>query len=414
MLVIYLRQWYYLNGISLQKKGCLVIKKTKNKKRVISRLLLVSGLLLIALAYVGISLSKHKPRTVSQSQPHNQEAITSESQSDTNTLSTSSETSEIKESTETEAESRSIEVITKDTLLDKINVIDGDSNQELVKLIESSMVGLPMRENQPTARYSVFVQDLNNPDILADVANWQPADRQYSASTIKLFILTALYRQFSDMTLTPDDVYTYQEKDTVTGTGTIQYDPIGSTYTLVELARLMIVESDNIATNVLIDKVGGFNAVNQEIHHLVGKNAHSKLERYMMDTSNLKDGRANRANVRELMETFIKLYRNEILGPGFDDQMLALFKETKNKAKLGGNLPKKAIIYNKTGESSLRGIENDIAIIEYKGQVFAVGVMIQLDGNEEKPVESLPEESTKEKEAITLLGKNLTQWFEKH
>ena len=102
-----------------------------------------------------------------------------------------------------------------------------------------------------------------------------------SASMIKLAILACLLDEAAsgavdlqqELELAPDDI--------VEGSGVLQYEEPGTTYTLEELAYHMIAESDNVATNMLIG-VLGMDAVNAEAAQL-GLSGTS-LHHTMMDT----------------------------------------------------------------------------------------------------------------------------------
>jgi beta-lactamase class A len=79
----------------------------------------------------------------------------------------------------------------------------------------------------------------------------------YPASTVKLAIyLTLAHRiQTGEVGVTWQTPITVQPGDIVGGTGVLQNAP-GSTHTVREIARLMIVESDNVAANILLGRLG--------------------------------------------------------------------------------------------------------------------------------------------------------------
>ena len=81
---------------------------------------------------------------------------------------------------------------------------------------------------------------------------------EYPASTVKLPIyLTLAHRiQTGEVSVTWETPITVQPGDIVGGTGVLQNAP-GSTHTVRDIARLMIVESDNVAANLLLGRLGG-------------------------------------------------------------------------------------------------------------------------------------------------------------
>ncbi len=288
--------------------------------------------------------------------------------------------------------------------------LDQSSNAGLKTVIAQTMANVAASTHGP-ARWTVAVKALNGSSTHAYVADWTPANMQFSASTIKLFILIRYYQCLAAGSLKRTDTYTLRKQDVVEGSGVMLKAPLGTNYTLQQLVTLMIEKSDNIATNVLMDKVGGFAAVNRTIAGLVGANHYSSLERKMMDTSNISNGKANRINAQEVVDTLQKLYAGKIISRSADNEMLDMMTKTFNRTKLPANLPGGAVCYNKSGESSYRGIENDMAIIVYQGHAFAVCALTEMDGEGQTPKDALPAQTNSQVSAIAALGANLTQWF---
>lgn len=290
--------------------------------------------------------------------------------------------------------------------------VSQDSNAGLVNVIRQSMTGI-LPGKQGPARWTVAVSSLDGKQN-AYVTNWSPAHAQSSASTIKLFILIRYYQELKAHHLRADDTFTLTQQDKKTkGSGILLKKKVGSTYTLSELVKLMIHQSDNIATNALIDRLGGFKGVNQTISDVVGPTHYSTLERKMMDTRNLTNGLANRINAWKATQMLVKIYRGDLLGASSDRQMLQLMAKTDNRTKLPSQLPAGAIAWNKSGEANFKGIENDMAIIKYQGHVFAVTALVELntDGEGEDPDTATGGQTASQINAIARLGANVTNWM---
>lgn len=292
-------------------------------------------------------------------------------------------------------------------VFDQPVALEKGNDAALTQAINQQMASV-VRSSHGPARWTAYVEELGGQQKKTSITNWQPADAQYSASTIKLFILIRYYQLCQDGRLNPSKIYTLRKSDVVQGSGTMLNDQIGTQYTLEDLCHLMIEQSDNIATNVLIDQVGGFSAVNQTIAGIVGKNHQSSLERKMMDVSNIENGRANRINAKEAAQTLLKLYQGKIVNQEVDSEMLSLMLKTKNRTKLPAQLPAGAICYNKSGESNYRGIENDMALIKYNGHVFALCILIEMDGDGETPVDATIEQTQSEVSTIANIGQAVT------
>lgn len=92
----------------------------------------------------------------------------------------------------------------------------------------------------------------------------------YPASTVKLPIyLTLAHRiRTGEVSVTWETPITVRQDDIVGGTGVLQTAP-GTTHSVREIARLMITESDNVAANLLLGRLGGGQDTSRE-HVLAG------------------------------------------------------------------------------------------------------------------------------------------------
>ena len=116
-----------------------------------------------------------------------------------------------------------------------------------------------------SGRYSVYYINMNNGETLG----YKEADPMVSASSIKIAYNTYLYKKAAEGALSMDEEMAYNaspypEGDLETGTGTIQTTANGTKYTLSALSNLSVTISDNCATNMILRKLGGIDAVNEE------------------------------------------------------------------------------------------------------------------------------------------------------
>ena len=97
---------------------------------------------------------------------------------------------------------------------------------------------------------SLYAKNLNSGAEFAIRAD----DRVRTASTIKLPILVAVFQAVADGKATWDEELLLTEDDKVAGSGILREFSAGRKYLLRDLANLMIVVSDNTATNLLLDR----------------------------------------------------------------------------------------------------------------------------------------------------------------
>jgi beta-lactamase class A len=83
-----------------------------------------------------------------------------------------------------------------------------------------------------------------------------------TASVFKLPLLVEVFRQAEEGTLDLDERVTLDAEDFVMGSGILRDFGPGLQPTLRDLAMMMVIVSDNSATNLLLDRVGGPQQVN--------------------------------------------------------------------------------------------------------------------------------------------------------
>ncbi|MEA2462765.1 MAG: beta-lactamase class [Acidobacteriota bacterium] len=108
------------------------------------------------------------------------------------------------------------------------------------------------------ATWGIYVKSLESGEEVAI-----DADRQMETmSTIKIPLMVEVLQQVKAGTLKLTDKYTFAQADSQPGTGTIQRLDPGAVMTVKDLITMMIIVSDNTATEVLFRMVGGPDAVN--------------------------------------------------------------------------------------------------------------------------------------------------------
>jgi len=118
------------------------------------------------------------------------------------------------------------------------------------------------------ATWGIYVKSLEtNEEIAID------AERQMETmSTIKIPLMVEALEQIKAGRFALTDKYTFVQADSQPGTGTIQRLDPGAVMTVKDLITMMIIVSDNTATEVLYRMVGGPEAVNRRLDALGLKN----------------------------------------------------------------------------------------------------------------------------------------------
>ncbi|MBR3624290.1 MAG: serine hydrolase [Selenomonadaceae bacterium] len=192
-----------------------------------------------------------------------------------------------------------------------------------------------------------------------------------SASMIKVFILAAVMEEDKAGRLSIDEVMTLKSSDKVGGAGILAGYANGSRLSMREILRLMITESDNTATNMIIDRVG-MNKINAYIKSCGYKD--TVLKRKMMDTVAVRAGRENISSVSDLGEIFRKIYYHSCVSQKHDEIMLEFLKGQTDKDCFPSAIPN-AVIAHKTG--ALVGLYDDGGIIYRNGQDTILVIMTE-------------------------------------
>ncbi len=95
--------------------------------------------------------------------------------------------------------------------------------------------------------------------ITGEIISYNQEKTFEAASTIKLPLISYVYQLAIEGKLDLDSTLTYTSNDYRGGSGVILKDPVGTKYTIRELAEKSIVYSDNIAYYMLRAKVGSTN-----------------------------------------------------------------------------------------------------------------------------------------------------------
>src|SRR5437868_7604784 len=118
------------------------------------------------------------------------------------------------------------------------------------------------------ATWGIYVKSLDTGEEIAI-----DADRQMETmSTIKIPLMIEAFEQIKAGTFKLTDKYTFAQADSQPGTGTIQRLDPGAVMTVKDLITMMIIVSDNTATEVLYRMVGGPDAVNARMDAMGLKN----------------------------------------------------------------------------------------------------------------------------------------------
>ena len=206
---------------------------------------------------------------------------------------------------------------------------------------------------------------------------YHAADVMPTASLIKFPVMIEAYRQAADKKVDLDSVITLKKSDKVGGSGVLNYHfSDGATFKLRDAIRLMIVFSDNTATNLVLDAIGiGSTAATMEKMGYPNTKIHSKV--FRRDTSvfpeRSKQYGLGSTTPDEMIRLCEAVYRKQILSPAACDEILDNLRECDDRDKFPRFLPPQTKVAFKTG--SLADTRTAAGIIECPAGPVIVCVM---------------------------------------
>lgn len=201
----------------------------------------------------------------------------------------------------------------------------------------------------------------------------------YAASIIKIPIMAAVFAAAEEGSIRLGDFLQLRKDDIVGGSGVLQFMSPGIELPINDLMTLMIIQSDNTATNMMIDLVGmekiqavmsGFGMDRSEIHHklmIVQANRTNSNEITAADMTTLLTQIAQGKCVSlHASEQMVRIMKQQQLSNGLIDHLPA------NESPLVGAIPKWELA-GKTG--LIEGIMHECALLYVHDRCVAVTVL---------------------------------------
>jgi beta-lactamase class A len=208
-------------------------------------------------------------------------------------------------------------------------------------------------------------------------------DSFHAASTMKVPVMIELFRQVQAGKLKlSDPLAIHNEFHSIVDGSSYKLDPsddsetdlykaVGQTRTLSELCELMITVSSNLATNLIIEKLGVEN-IRATVHSLNADGMH--VLRGVEDQKAFDKGLNNTTSARALQILLTSIADNTAAGPYASRQMLAILELQKFNEGIPAGLPPGTKVAHKTGE--ITKIHHDAAIV-YAPRPFVLVILVR-------------------------------------
>jgi beta-lactamase class A len=185
-------------------------------------------------------------------------------------------------------------------------------------------------------KVSLFAKNLDTGETYA----LNPDERVRTASTIKIAVMIEAFGRVNEGKIKWTDEVVLTKEKKVSGSGILTELSDGLHLTLRDAVNLMMIVSDNTATNLVLD-VLTTDAVNARMESLGFKNI--KIMRRIgsggesaagKDPENKKYG-LGMATPREMVLVMEKLERGEIISPALSKEMIDLMKREQDRNAIG-------------------------------------------------------------------------------
>ena len=194
-----------------------------------------------------------------------------------------------------------------------------------------------------------------------------------SASTIKLPILVAFFQDVERGKISLEEQLTMTQDAIAEGSGNMQYEEPGTEFSALETATKMMTISDNTATNMLIQRLGGMDKLNERFSQM-GLKA-TRLSNPLPDLTG-----TNITTPEDLGNLLIKIETGQLISLRSRDRLLYIMRNTARNTLLRENLPAEAIVAHKTGD--IKSVLGDAGIIDMPtGKRYVASILVKRPDN---------------------------------
>jgi beta-lactamase class A len=229
------------------------------------------------------------------------------------------------------------------------------------------------------ATWGIYVKSLESGEEVAV----NPDRQMETMSTIKIPLMIEAFEQIKAGRFKLTDTYTFAQADSQPGTGTIQRLDPGAVMTVKDLITMMIIVSDNTATEVLYRMVGGPDAVNARMDAMGLKNTRAmnvpskwfpQLRSAASTEQFYRDGKYpfGLSTPREMGRLLEMMERGTLVDKTSSELMLQIMRAQLYRTRIprfvtGYRIP------HKTGDF-LPFVGDDVGVLEAEGRTVVISV----------------------------------------
>ncbi|MGI8316966.1 serine hydrolase [Halobacillus mangrovi] len=205
------------------------------------------------------------------------------------------------------------------------------------------------------------------------------SERTSAASTIKIPIIMEAFRQAENGDLDLREKVQLASDLKTGGDGVLKLLENNLSLSILDLMKLMIVVSDNTASNLLVTRFG-FSNVNHLCEQLGCTN--TRLNRYFMDFEARDSGVDNTTSAWDMVEFLSEMEHGKFLSERSRQSIYNILREQQFTSGLPAyNKDEDVLTANKPG--MLPGVQHDVGIFKYKDETVYAAVLLSELNDEE-------------------------------
>jgi beta-lactamase class A len=213
--------------------------------------------------------------------------------------------------------------------------------------------------NEKDLKASVYFEVLNTGANISV----NPQLQIFPASLAKLPLAMAVAKKVEDGKWQWGNELVFLENDVDKNSGFLYEKPIGSRFTIENLMKELLVNSDNTAYRILVR-----NMDSSELFKVV--------EEVGLEELMTRDGRVS---AKEYSRMFRALYSSSFLKRVNSEKILEWLTQTSFREYLNSGLPEQVKFSHKIGENDKLGIFSDVGIVYAENRPYLIAVMVQSD-----------------------------------
>ncbi len=244
--------------------------------------------------------------------------------------------------------------------------------------------GLFLSQELPLLKSTVTTMVTNNTNLtpgifLVDLDNGGYVDINAAASfpaasTIKIPILVAFFQDVDAGKIRLNESLTLEQNMIAGGSGNMKSKQPGTQFTALEVATKMMTISDNTATNMLIERMGGMEMLNQRFRSWGLRT--TSVRNLLPDVEG-----TNTASPKELATLMAMVGKGNLVSMRSRDRILDIMRRNTRNHLLPTGLGTGAIIAHKTG--NIGSMLADVGLVDLPtGKRYLAAVMVQRPRND--------------------------------